>query len=60
MKIFYLAFYTLVIFGPNVCNSLFQKRRREAFKVLQPQQTVNAIVEIVKENYLASLFYYLI
>ena len=60
MKIFYLAFYALVIFGPNVFKSLFQKRRREAFKGLQPQQTVNAIVEIVKENYLASLFYYLI
>lgn len=29
-----------------------KKRRREAYKELQPHQTVNAIVEIVKENYL--------
>lgn len=32
----------------------FQKRQREASKELEVHQTVNAIVEIVKDNYLAS------
>lgn len=32
----------------------FQKRQREALRDLVLHQTVNAVVEIVKENYLAS------
>jgi hypothetical protein len=33
----------------------FQKRKRETSKHLELHQTVNAIVEVVKENYLASI-----
>lgn len=31
-----------------------QKRKREAYKDLEENQGVNAVVEIVKENYLVS------
>lgn len=31
-----------------------QKRKREAYKELEENQVVNAVVEIVKENYLVS------
>ncbi|RVX09623.1 rRNA biogenesis protein RRP5 [Vitis vinifera] len=44
-KILSLAFCMLVVFVLNMFNPLFQKRRREAYKELQPHQTVLSLPE---------------
>jgi hypothetical protein len=43
-----------------ICSIIFQKRKRETSKDLEVHQTVNAIVEIVKENYLASVLFFML
>lgn len=43
-------------FRPDLKSAL-QKRKRGTFKELEMNQTVNAQVEIIKEDYLASVFF---
>jgi hypothetical protein len=45
----------LIYFDQINIISWFQKRQREALRDLVLHQTVNAVVEIAKENYLASV-----
>ncbi|KAM7262095.1 hypothetical protein ACFE04_021172 [Oxalis oulophora] len=58
----FYGFNILVMLGDysqlynNVYHSLLQKRKKQLSKDLEMHQTVNAVVEIVKENYLASIF----